>query len=220
MWKYQGPQYLTSGIWFIKTISAVWSVLGTRGSDDGTGTCWPAHSPSSYGFDQYPHDSRAFGRTLPQGSANIGTSSSALFLRRFVARLRFVFSKIGNLALYSQLFGKKVAISASIPFRHLPDLDESLNIWMRNCTGGWKIYILDENDTKFQMKKRFVATQATKIEVSSPIRLQPKYEEKSPDRLCLDFSLGAQFWTSELCCWWDELRLELLGCLNEPLATH
>jgi hypothetical protein len=23
----------------------------------------------------------------------------------------------------------------------------------------------------------------------------------SEHRLCLDFSLGAQFWTSELCCW-------------------
>jgi hypothetical protein len=36
----------------------------------------------------------------------------------------------------------------------------------------------------------------------------------------LDFSLVAQFWMLKLCCWWDELRLELLGCLNEPLATH
>jgi hypothetical protein len=34
-----------------------------------------------------------------------------------------------------------------------------------------KIYILDENDTKFQMKKRFFATPTTKTEVSSPIWL-------------------------------------------------
>jgi hypothetical protein len=50
---------------------------------------------------------------------------------------------------------------------------------------------LDENDTNFQKKKRFVATQATKIEVSSPIRLQPKYEKKSPDDATDGSSNGA-----------------------------
>jgi hypothetical protein len=47
---------------------------------------------------------------------------------------------------------------------------------------------LDENDTKFLMKKRFVATPATKTEVSSPIWLQPKYEKKQPWSVLLELS--------------------------------
>jgi hypothetical protein len=101
--------------------------------------------------------------------------------RQFLARLQFVFSRIRNLALYSQLFGKKIAISAFIVFKHLLDLDESLNILDDKLQIWIKIYILDENDTKFQMKKRFFATPATKTGVSSPIWLQLKYEKKSPD---------------------------------------
>jgi hypothetical protein len=73
------------------------------------------------------------------------------------SQIAICFFQIRESSTIFATFWKKIAISASIPFRHSPDLDESLNI-------------LDE---------KFVATPATKIEASLPIWLQPKYEKKA-----------------------------------------
>jgi hypothetical protein len=95
------------------------------------------------------------------------------------------------------------------------------HIWMKNCTFGWKNYVLNESDSRW--KATFVATATTKKEISLPIWLQLKYEEKKKPNyllyLCYINKFVWQHYYFLFFIFWHKSK-ETFNCKGELNTRH